>query len=44
MNLQKATQKTIEGLQNAQTIATQNGNQQMSRRISRWHCCKQKRD
>ena len=29
MNLQKATQKTIEGLQNAQTIAAQNGNQQM---------------
>ena len=29
MNLQKATQKTIEALQNAQTMAVRNGNQQM---------------
>ncbi|MBQ8859413.1 MAG: type VI secretion system ATPase TssH, partial [Clostridia bacterium] len=29
MNLQKATQKTIEALQNAQSVAAQNGNQQM---------------
>ncbi|MBQ8174769.1 MAG: ATP-dependent chaperone ClpB [Clostridia bacterium] len=29
MNLQKATQKTIEALQNAQTLTTSHGNQQM---------------